>query len=361
MIGTAGELLEGKARNLGHHVVDAGFKGGGRDAGDVVGQLVQRVAHRQQRGNLGNRIPGGLARQRGATADARVHLDHNDAPVHGVDRELDVAAPRRHADLADDGEGHVAQALVFHVAEGLRRGHGDAVAGMHAHRVKVLDTGDDDHRVGGVAHHLQLVFLPAQDAFFQQHRCDGAVAQAALGDAQEFLVGVRDAATRAAEGEGGANHDGEAQFLLVLGGLFHAVNHLALGRFNADLLHGGLKQFAVLALVDGLHPCADQLHAVLFQRAALVQLHRQVQRGLAAQRGEQGVGLLLDDHLLHKFGCQRLQIRRVGQIGIGHDGRRIAVDQHHPVAFLFQRFERLRSRIVELGSLPDLNGAAAEN
>ena len=360
-VGRAGELLEGETRNLGHHVVDARLEAGRGHAGDVVGQLVQVIPHRQQRGDLGNREAGGLARQRRGTAHARVHLDDDHAPVVGVDGKLDVAAARRHADFADDGEGLVAQPLVFHVAEGLRRGHRNRVAGVHAHRVEVLDAGDDNHRVRRVAHHFQLVFLPAQDALFQQHTGHGAVAQAAFRNRQELLVRVRDAAARAAEGEGGPDDDGQADLLLVLHGLFHRMHHLAACGFHADLLHGGLEQFAVFALLDGLHARADQFHAVFFEAAALVQFHRQVQRRLPAQRGQNRVRLLLLDDLLHELGRQRLQIRRVGQIGVGHDGRRVRVDQHHAVALVFQRLERLRARIVELGGLPDLNGAAAEN
>lgn len=319
------------------------------------------VPHRQQRGDLGNREAGGLARQRRGTAHARVHLDHDHAPVVGVHRELDIAAARRHADFTDDGEGLVAQPLVFHVAERLRGGHGDGVARVHAHRVEVLDAGDDNHRVRRVAHHFQLVFLPAQDAFFQQHGGHGAVAQAAFRNRQELLVGVRDAAARAAEGKAGPDDDGQADFLLVLHGFFHGVHHLAACGFHADFFHGGLEQFAVFALLDGLHARADEFHAVLFEAAALVQFHRQVQRRLPAQRGQNRVRLLLLDDLLHELRRQRLQIRRVGQFRVGHDGRRVGIDQNDAVALVFQRLERLGAGIVELGCLPNLDGAAAEN
>ena len=42
--GRAGEFFEGEAGDFHHDVVDGGFEAGRRDAGDVVGQLVQRVA-----------------------------------------------------------------------------------------------------------------------------------------------------------------------------------------------------------------------------------------------------------------------------------------------------------------------------
>ena len=53
--GMPGKFLEGPARDLGDHVVDGRFKAGGRLAGDVVEDLVKRVADRQPGGDLGDR------------------------------------------------------------------------------------------------------------------------------------------------------------------------------------------------------------------------------------------------------------------------------------------------------------------
>ena len=51
----ARELFKGKARDLGDHVVDARLKGGRRDFGHVVLQLIERVAHSQLGGDFGDR------------------------------------------------------------------------------------------------------------------------------------------------------------------------------------------------------------------------------------------------------------------------------------------------------------------
>ena len=67
------------------------------------------------------------------------------------------------------GQRGVAHPLVFLVGQRLRRGDGDRVAGVDAHRVEVLDRADDDDVVGLVAHHLHLVLLPADDRFLDQH------------------------------------------------------------------------------------------------------------------------------------------------------------------------------------------------
>ena len=130
----------------------------------VVGDLVERVAHRELGGDLGDREAGRLGGERRGARHARVHLDDHHAPVLRVDRELHVRAAGVDADLAQHRDRGVAHDLVFLVGERLRRRHRDRVAGVHAHRVEVLDRADDDAVVLAVAHHLHLELFPADAA-----------------------------------------------------------------------------------------------------------------------------------------------------------------------------------------------------
>ena len=183
------ELLEGPARRLDHHVVDGGLEAGWRLARDVVGDLVQRVAHGELGGDLGDGKARGLGRERRAAGDARVHLDHHQLVGLGRISELDVGAARLDADRPDDGERGVAQALVLDVGEGLLRSDGDGVAGMDAHRVDVLDGADDHDVVLEVAHDLQLELLPPDDALLKQHLVCGRSVEAGAHDFVELLAG----------------------------------------------------------------------------------------------------------------------------------------------------------------------------
>ena len=159
----AGELLERPARDLGHDVVDGGLEAGRGAPGDVVGDLVERVADGQAGGDLGDREAGGLRGQRRGAAHPRVHLDHHEVARVGLEGELDVAAAGLDPHPADAGEGGVPHALVLDVGQGLGGGHGDRVAGVDPHRVEVLDGADDDAVVGLVPHDLELVLLPTRD------------------------------------------------------------------------------------------------------------------------------------------------------------------------------------------------------
>ena len=90
----AGKLLEREARQLHHAVVDGGLEAGGCLPGDVVGNLIQRPADGQLGGELGDREAGRLGGQRRGTRQARVHLDHHQRAVVGIDGELDVGSRR---------------------------------------------------------------------------------------------------------------------------------------------------------------------------------------------------------------------------------------------------------------------------
>ena len=89
--------------------------------------------------------------------------------VARIDRELDVAAAGIDADLADDRDRGVPHPLVFAIGERHRRRHGDRIAGVHAHRIEVLDRADDHDVVVVVAHDLELELLPPEHALLDQH------------------------------------------------------------------------------------------------------------------------------------------------------------------------------------------------
>jgi hypothetical protein len=111
---------------------------------------------------------------------------------------------------------------------------------------------------------------------------------------------------------------------------------------------------------------ADHLDVELLQHAHLVERQRGVERGLAAHGRKQGepagddVPFLFDDPG-DDLGRDRLDIGGVGEIGIGHDGRRVRIDQDDPVTFRLERLARLRARIIELARLADDDRACADD
>ena len=89
--------------------------------GNVVDDLVERIAHGKARGGLGDGETRGLGGQRGRTAHARVHLDDNEAAGLGVHGKLHVGSAGLDANLLQNGERRDTHALVLKVTQGLRR------------------------------------------------------------------------------------------------------------------------------------------------------------------------------------------------------------------------------------------------
>ncbi len=335
------ELLEREPRPLHDAVVDRRLEAGGRFLCDVVGDLVERVPDGQQRSDLGDGKAGGLGGQGRASRDARVHLDHVELAVGGVDRELDVRAARLDADGPDDLERGVPHDLVFFVGERLGGSDGDAVARVDSHGVEVLDGADDNHVVLAVAHDLQLVLLPPDHRFFDEDLAIGAQTQTPLDIPLELLGVVGDVAAGAAEGVGRSNDGGKACLLDDFLGLFPGGGVSALGHLQADVEDRLFEQVAFLSLSDRLEVGPEHLDAVLLEHAAFGQGHRGVQAGLPTQRGQQAVGLLPLNDLLDHLRRDRLDIRPVRQLGVGHDGRRVAVDQDDLETLLAKGFAGL--------------------
>ena len=180
---------------------------------------------------------------------------------------------------------------------------GDRVAGVHAHRVEVLDRAHHHHVVVAVAHQLELEFLPAVDRFLDQHVGARGCGQPVAGHPVDVLDGVRHARAEAAHRERRPHDDRQAEFLDGLADLVHRETDSGAGGFAADLGDDVLELLPVLAALDGLEVGADQLDAVALQHAVLVQRDGRVQRGLPAEGGQQRVDLvaalgLLGDHLL---------------------------------------------------------------
>ena len=286
--------------------------------------------------------------------------------VGRVDRELDVAAAGVDADLAQDRDAEVAHLLVLAVGQRHRGCDGDRVTGVHAHRVEVLDRADDHHVVAVVAHQLELEFLPAVDGFLDQHvgarRCGEPVA----GHPLDVLGGVRHAGAEAAHRERRPHDDRQAEFGDRLADLVHGEAHPRLGRLAADLGDDVLELLPVLAALDGLEVGADHLDAQLLEHAVLVEGDGGVQRGLAAERRQHRVDLvaalgLLGEDLLDERRGDRLDVGVVGVLGVGHDRRRIRVDEADLQPLGAQHAARLGARVVELAGLADHDRSRADD
>src|SRR5690606_29095524 len=292
---------------------------------------------------------------------ARVHLDDDDAARVRVDGELDVAATRVDAHLADHRDADVTQLLVLAVGERERGRDRDRVARVHADRVDVLDRAHDHDVVVLVAHELELVLLPAEDRLLEEHLRHRRVVQALPDDAAQLLLVVREARAEATHRERRPHDHGVAEVARGRDRLLDRVHDERARGLAAALLDDVLELLAVLALLDRRDVRADELDAVLREHARLVERDRRVERGLPAERGQERVGALLGDDRREDLGRDRLDVRGVGELGVGHDRGRVRVHEDDPQALLLEHAARLGAGVVELARLADDDRAGPDD
>ena len=346
----AGELLEGKPRELDDHVVEGRLEACGCRAGQIVRDLVERVADRELRGDLGDRIAGRLRGERGGARDARVHLDHAELAASPLARELDVRAAAVDPDGADDGDRRVAELLVGLVREGHLRRHGHRVARVDPHRIEVLDRADHDRVVMAVAHQLELELVPAEERLLDEHLADRALGQRTLEHVLELLGRPGGPAAVAAERERRPQDHRQGQ---ALRHVLRRGHDRRLGHPQPRREHGVAEALAVLGAPDDVDRRPDQLDAEIIEDALLGECDGEVESGLAAHRRQQRVGPLALEHAGHALEIERLEIRPVGEARVGHDRRRVRVDDDRPEPVLPQHLQRLAARVVELAGLAD--------
>ena len=237
---------------------------------------------------------------------------------------------------------------------------------MHAHGVDVLDRTHDDDVVAAVAHQLELEFLPAVDRFLDEDVGTGGSGQPVAGHPVDILGGVRHTRAQSAHGERRTHDYRQSEFDDGFAHLVHGETHTGAGGFAADFGDDVLEPLPVLAALDRLEVGADQFDAPAFQRPVLVEGDGGVQCGLPAKGGQQRVDLvaafgLLGDDLLDERRGDRFDVGVVGVFGVGHDGRRIRVDQAHLQAFGAQHAACLGAGVVELAGLTDDDRAGTDH
>ena len=232
---------------------------------------------------------------------------------------------------------------------------------MNAHGVDVLHVTNGDDIASAVADDLILDFLPAGDAALDQHLAHAAEANAVGGDLVKILHGVGNTAASAAQGIGGTDDHRQTDFLGKCHGVLNAFHHFGSNAGLTNGLHGILKALTVLCLPDGLGAGAQQADAVLLQSSVLCQCHGQVQAGLTAQGGQDGVRALHFNDLGDGSRVQGLDIHMIGNVLIGHNGGRVGVYQHDLNALLPQTAAGLSAGIIKFRCLTDDNGAGAKD
>ena len=257
-VGGTRQLFERPTGDLRDDVVDRRLEARRGRSGDVVRDLVEGVADSESGRDFGDGKARRLGSERTRPRDPRVHLYHQARAVLGVHGELDVGATRLHSDPTDACEGLVAHHLIFDVRESLGGRDGYGVAGVHTHRVEVLDRAHDDAVVRAVAHDFELELLPTRDRALHEHSVDGARGKPLRRHLNELLAVEGDPRAGSAEYEARTHHDREADPFADRDCFVEGGGEPRCGNLEPDLLHRRLEQVAVLCGPDRIGVGTDQ-------------------------------------------------------------------------------------------------------
>ena len=245
------------------------------------------------------------------------------------------------------------------VGQRLDRGDHDRIAGVDAERVDVLHRADRDARVVGIAHDLVLDLLPADQAALDHHLVDRAGAQAGADPLPVGRFRLHDPAAGAAQRERRPDDGRQPDLLerpvrglLTLRGRQPLDDRARRVRL-VDPIEQVAERLAVLGHPDRLEWRPEQADVVAFEHARLGEGRGQVEGRLSAEAGKEAFGLLARNDGLDGFDRQRFEIDRVGDLRVGHDRGRVAVDQDRPDPLAAERAAGLRAGVVELGRLAD--------
>ena len=223
---------------------------------------------------------------------------------------------------------------------------------MHAHGVQVFDGTHDDGIALLVAHDFHFEFFPAKQRFFDKHFVVERGVETAVHDGFEFFGIVGDTATGTAEGKARTDDERPASDGVGDSGRFaHGVCGTGAGEVKPDLEHGFLEQVTVFGALDGFGFSTDEFHLVAVEDAAFVEFHGEVQGGLATKCGKQSVRAFATDDFVQNIDAQRFDVGAVGHFGVGHDGGRVGVHEHHFVAFAAEHLAGLHAGVVEFAAL----------
>ena len=238
---------------------------------------------------------------------------------------------------------------------------------MHAHRVDVLDGADDDAIVALVAHDLHLELFPAEHAFLDQHLAGRRGVDAALDDLDELGLVVGDAAAGAAEREG--RPDDRRQADVVERGQRRPTASsrdasAASSRPIFVIASRNRSRSSALSIASAVAPIISTSYSsstpiFLSDSAQFSAVWPPIVGSSAKPPGTAWRSAAMI--LATTSGRDRLDIGAVGHVRIGHDRRRIGIDEDDPVALVAQRLAGLRAGIIEFAGLPDDDRPGADD
>ena len=313
--------------------------------------LLQAFAQDDLGGDVREGVARGLGQEGHRAGGAGVDLDDIDVLV-AVDDELDVVQADD-ADAETELFGVLQDDALDPVGDGEGGVDADGVAGMDAGTLDELhDAGDEDVAAVADGVHLDLLAL---DVLVDEDGLVGVDLHRGLEVVTQHVFVRDDLHRAAAEHEARPDQDRVAD----LGGGPDAVLDVgdggAAGLGDVEVQQDLFKAVAVFGALDGGAVGPDDFYAAVHEGLS------EVDGGLAAEGGDDALGLLIVDNGHDVLGGQRLEIQFVAGGIVGGNRLGVVVDDDGFKAGTLDGLDGVDGGIVKLHALADADGAGAED
>ena len=212
-----------------------------------------------------------------------------------------------------------------------------------------------------VANHLVLDLSPAGERTFDEDLADRRRGKPREHGLRVPLLGLAQAATSPAQGEGGPYHERQRHPLAQGACLRKRSDGRRFRRRLTDRRQQVLELLTILSSSNRVQPRAKHANVVLLKNPRVIKRNRKVKSRLSPKRRKETIRPLRGDDALEHLSGQGLDIDRICRRIVGHDRRGVAVDKHHANPFFAQRAASLCPGVVELGGLSDDDGPGADH
>ena len=345
------EFREVPTRNLTYHVVECGLKEGTRGLSHRVLQFKESITHAQFGSYESQGITRSLRGQSRRTTQARIHLNHTIVLTLRIEGILHVTLTHD-TDVTYNLNGQSPQFVVLRVRQCLRGSYHDTLTRMDAKGIEVLHVTHGNAVVVAVSYHLVFYLLPTLQTLLHQYlgrECEGFLSQFV-----QLLFIVAETRTQTSQRVGCTQNHRITQCLSSSARTLNILASLTFDGLHVDLVELLHKQLTILRIHDGLHGGSQYFHTVLLQHATLIQLHTAVQCRLSAKGQQNAVGALFLYHALHKVRLHWQEVNLVSHALRCLHRSDVRINQYRLYALFAQCFQGLRTTVVKLACLTDL-------
>ena len=210
-----------------------------------------------------------------------------------------------------------------------------------------------------ITNHLKLYLFPSFQRLLHQNLA--AKGKRTLCQFHELIFVLANTTTLTTQSISRTNHNWEANLLCCFECLTHIIYCMAFRCLHRNLIQFLHKQISVLCIHNSFNRSTQHPNTKLFQDTFLKQVCSAIQCRLTTKSQENSVGTLFFNHTSHKISSDRQEVNFISNTFRCLNGSNIRIDQYRTDAFLTQRFQSLRARIVKLTCLAYFQRARSQN